>query len=185
MTTDELLARLRASKTDLGRFVEAMVRDQLPQLLVSANAVQAWQEREPQTWVLVCDWLAEQGKSARLVNPCQEPKIARSIGVMDYIQRGVLDAQARVHERLHRILVEHGMVLDPGSPLWFDGRPELPQPGEPWTMKLSCRGATSTVEFTPAELDAFLIRPAEVVSQKLRRAVDALKPPNPQEPGLA
>ena len=63
MTADELLAQLRASKTDLGRFVEAMVRDQLPQLVVPANAVRAWQEREPQTWTLVCDWLAEQGKT--------------------------------------------------------------------------------------------------------------------------
>ncbi len=63
MTTDELLAQLRGSKTDLGRFVESMLRDQLPQLVVPANAVRAWQQREPQTWVMVRDWLAEQGKS--------------------------------------------------------------------------------------------------------------------------
>jgi len=30
MTTDELLAQLRGSKTDLGRFVEVMLRDKLP-----------------------------------------------------------------------------------------------------------------------------------------------------------
>jgi hypothetical protein len=30
---------------------------------VPAKAVLAWQKREPQTWALVCDWLAEQGKS--------------------------------------------------------------------------------------------------------------------------
>ena len=66
MTTDELLAQLRGSKTDLERFVESMLRDQLPQLVVPANAVRAWQQREPQTWV-VRDWLAEQGKSVRLV----------------------------------------------------------------------------------------------------------------------
>jgi hypothetical protein len=63
MTADELLAQLRESKTDLGRFVEAMLRDQRPQLVVPANAVRAWQEREPQTWAMVRDWLAEQGKS--------------------------------------------------------------------------------------------------------------------------
>jgi hypothetical protein len=92
----------------------------------------------------------------------------------------------RVTERLGRILAEHGMVLDPGSPVWFDGRIELPLPGEPWTMKLYYRGATSSVELTPAELDAFLdVRPPEVVSAKLRRAVDALRPPRPQEHGLA
>ena len=60
---------------------------------------------------------------------------------MDYTQHGVLDAQMRVTERLDRILAEHGMVLDPGWPLWFDGRLELPTPGEPWTMRLSYRGA--------------------------------------------
>ncbi len=106
--------------------------------------------------------------------------------MVDYSQHGVLDARMRVSERLGRILAEHGMVLDPGSPLWFDGRLELPRPGAPWTMKLSFRGATAPVEFTPAELDAFLeTHPHEVVSAKLQRAVDALKPPRPQERGLA
>lgn len=105
---------------------------------------------------------------------------------MDYTRRGVMDAQMRVNERLHRILAESDMVLDPGSPIWFDGRPDLPKPGEPWTMKLSSRGAMAAVEFSPAELDAFLeVRPPEVISAKLRRAVDALRPPTPQEHGLA
>jgi hypothetical protein len=48
----------------LGRFVEAMLRDQLPCLVVPANAVRAWQEREPLTWAMVRDWLAEQGRTA-------------------------------------------------------------------------------------------------------------------------
>jgi hypothetical protein len=63
MTADELLAQLRGSKTDLGRFVEVMLRDELPHLVVPANAVRAWQKRDPQTWAMVLDWLAEQGKS--------------------------------------------------------------------------------------------------------------------------
>jgi hypothetical protein len=63
MTVDELLVQLRGSKTDLGRFVETMVRNQLPYLVVPASAVRAWQETEPQTWAMVCDWLAEHGKS--------------------------------------------------------------------------------------------------------------------------
>jgi hypothetical protein len=62
-TAMELLVQLRGSKTDLGRFVEAMLRDELPNLVVPANAVRAWQEREPQTWAMVRDWVAEQGKS--------------------------------------------------------------------------------------------------------------------------
>ena len=45
------------------RFVKAMRRDQRPHLVVSTNAVRAWQEREPQNWAMVCDWLAERGKS--------------------------------------------------------------------------------------------------------------------------
>jgi hypothetical protein len=67
MTADELLAQLRGSKTDLARFVEVMLRDQRADLVVPASAVRAWQEREPQTWAMVRDWLAEQGKSVRLV----------------------------------------------------------------------------------------------------------------------
>ncbi len=67
MTTDELLAQLRGSSTDLGRFVEVMLQDQLLQLVVPANAERAWQEREPQTWTMVCDWLAGQGKSVVIV----------------------------------------------------------------------------------------------------------------------
>ena len=63
MTADELIGQLRGSKTDLGRFVELMLRDQLHNLVVPAKAVRAWQERDPQTWAMVCDWLAEQGKS--------------------------------------------------------------------------------------------------------------------------
>jgi hypothetical protein len=63
MTADELLAQLRGSKTDLKRFVEIMLRDESPHLVVPAKAVRAWQDREPQTWAMVCDWLAEQGKS--------------------------------------------------------------------------------------------------------------------------
>ena len=67
MTTAELLAQSRRSKTDLGRFVEVMLLDNQPHLVVPANAVRAWQEREPQTWAMVRDWLAEQGKSVGLV----------------------------------------------------------------------------------------------------------------------
>jgi hypothetical protein len=63
---------------------------------------------------------------------------------------------------------------------------DLPKPGEPWKMTLSCHGATSSVEFRPTELDEFLFGyPNEVVSGRLRRAVAALQKPRPQEEGLA
>jgi len=67
MTSDEVLSRLQGSQTDLGRFVKAMLRNQQPHLIVPANAVRAWQEREPRSWEMVCDWLAEQGKSVVLI----------------------------------------------------------------------------------------------------------------------
>ena len=63
MTADEILLTLKESKTDLCRFVEIMQRDQLPNLVVPATAVRAWQERDPQAWAMVCDWVAAQGKS--------------------------------------------------------------------------------------------------------------------------
>jgi hypothetical protein len=104
---------------------------------------------------------------------------------VDYTPQGVLAVQARVHERLQRLLVERDIVLDPGSPLWFDGRLDLPKPGERWKMALSCRGATASVEFTPTELDAFLAQHSgEGVSGRLRQAVAALQQPRPQEEGL-
>ncbi|HEX6031853.1 MAG TPA: hypothetical protein VFY90_10510 [Tepidiformaceae bacterium] len=105
---------------------------------------------------------------------------------MDYTEHGVRTAQGRIHERLSRILAEHGMVLDSGSPVWFDGRLDLPKPGEPWKMTLSCHGARTSVEFRPTELDSFLLgQSTEVVSRRLRRAVEALQRPKPQERGLA
>src|SRR5262245_40811414 len=67
MTSDEVLSRLQGSKTDLGRFVTAMLRNQQPHLIVPASAVRAWQRREPRSWEMVCDWLAEQGKTIVLI----------------------------------------------------------------------------------------------------------------------
>jgi hypothetical protein len=105
---------------------------------------------------------------------------------MDYTPQGVLAVQVRIHERLQRFLVERDIVLDPDSPLWFDGRLDLPKPGERWKMTLSYHGTTASAEFTPAELDAFLSgQPTEVVSGSLRQAVAALERPKPQERGLA
>jgi hypothetical protein len=107
-------------------------------------------------------------------------------GPMDYTQQGVLTVRRRVYERLQPFLTERSIVLDPEYPLWFDGRLDIPKPGEPWKMKLSCHGATASVEFRPTELDEFLSGyPNEVVSGRLRRAVAALQKPRPQEEGLA
>jgi hypothetical protein len=57
MKTDELLTDLRTSQTDLARFVEAVVRDSMPYVVIPSAAVKAWQRREPQAWAKVAGWL--------------------------------------------------------------------------------------------------------------------------------
>jgi hypothetical protein len=57
---DELLTDLRSSKTDLARIVEAVVRDKPPYVVIPAQAVKAWQRREPGHWAKVSGWLADQ-----------------------------------------------------------------------------------------------------------------------------
>jgi hypothetical protein len=59
MQTEELLTELRMSQTDLARFVEAVVRDSMPYVVVPVEAVRAWQRREPQAWAKVSGWLAD------------------------------------------------------------------------------------------------------------------------------
>ena len=63
MTTEELLAGLRSSPTDLARFVEAAAGSKLPYMLVPAAALKGWQERDPEAWRLVAAWLTAQGKN--------------------------------------------------------------------------------------------------------------------------
>jgi hypothetical protein len=60
MKTEELISELRTSQTDLARFVEAVVRNSMPYVVVPAAAVRAWQRREPQAWAKVSGWLAAQ-----------------------------------------------------------------------------------------------------------------------------
>ena len=56
--TNELLTELRSSRTDLARFVESVIRDSRPYLVIPSQAIQAWERREPQTWAKVVHWLA-------------------------------------------------------------------------------------------------------------------------------
>jgi len=57
MKAEDLLAELRTSQTDLARFVEAVVRDSMPYIVVPSAAVKAWQRRELQAWAKVAGWL--------------------------------------------------------------------------------------------------------------------------------
>jgi hypothetical protein len=61
MTAEDLLIELRSSRTDLARLVEAATRDRITQLVVPQRSVQAWEQREPETWMKVSGWLAAQG----------------------------------------------------------------------------------------------------------------------------
>ena len=58
MTAEALLLELRSSRTDLARLVEAAAGQYLPYLVVPQRSVDAWQQREPETWARVSTWLA-------------------------------------------------------------------------------------------------------------------------------
>jgi predicted transcriptional regulator len=58
ITAKELLTDLGATQTDLARIIEAVDRDKLPFIVVAAQAVRAWEQREPHTWAKVTRWLA-------------------------------------------------------------------------------------------------------------------------------
>jgi len=58
LDTSKLLTELRSSRTDLGRFVETVIRNSRQYLVISSQATQAWERREPRTWAKVADWLA-------------------------------------------------------------------------------------------------------------------------------
>lgn len=62
-TIEELYSELRASPTDLVRYVEATARGNRAYMVVPAEAVKAWEQRAPEAWARVREWLAAQGKS--------------------------------------------------------------------------------------------------------------------------
>jgi len=63
MTTSDLIAELRESRTDLARLVEAAAPAERAYVVVPAQAVKAWMEREPAAWAKVSEWLAANGKA--------------------------------------------------------------------------------------------------------------------------
>ena len=62
MDTDELELDLASSHTDLARYLQAARRTDLPYLVVAAQAVRAWEQREPDVWARFSEWLAAHGK---------------------------------------------------------------------------------------------------------------------------
>lgn len=63
MTTEELLAGLRSSPTDLARLVEAAASSELPYVVVPLAALKGWKQRDPAAWKLVEGWLIAHGKN--------------------------------------------------------------------------------------------------------------------------
>lgn len=61
-STEALLAELRTSRTDLWRWVKAASESQFPRVVIPAEAIRAWQQREPETWAKVAQWFAAHGK---------------------------------------------------------------------------------------------------------------------------
>jgi len=60
ITTTELVAELRSSRTDLARIVETAHRNKFPLLVLPALSVRAWEQREPSLWARVRTWLEAQ-----------------------------------------------------------------------------------------------------------------------------
>jgi hypothetical protein len=67
VSAEDLLNELRNSRTDLARFVEAADRDQLTRIIVPQRSVDAWERREPETWLKVRGWLTARGIAIVLV----------------------------------------------------------------------------------------------------------------------
>ena len=67
MTVEELLAQLKDSRTDLTRIIEAAERAEWPCVVVSSDAVEAWERRAPGAWPRVRSWLDSQGKPVVIV----------------------------------------------------------------------------------------------------------------------
>ncbi len=61
MTPEALLQELRAGRTDLARLVESVAWDGGAWVVVSTEAVRAWEQREPQSWAKVRQWLMARG----------------------------------------------------------------------------------------------------------------------------
>jgi hypothetical protein len=61
MTADDLVSELRTSRTDLARLVEAAARDHPTRMIVPQRSIDAWERREPETWLKVSGWLTARG----------------------------------------------------------------------------------------------------------------------------
>ena len=62
MEIKQLEHDLIASRTDLARYFEAARRTDLPYLVVTSAAVQAWKLREPTLFARFLQWLGTLGK---------------------------------------------------------------------------------------------------------------------------
>ena len=61
-STAVLLAELRNSRSDMWRWVKAASESQSPRIVIPAETIRAWQQREPEIWAKVAGWFAAHGK---------------------------------------------------------------------------------------------------------------------------
>jgi hypothetical protein len=71
--TEQLIRDLRASPTDLARFVAAAVRRRRMIIAIAPEAIVRWERDDPSTWALVRQALAARGIRVRVMPPAPRP----------------------------------------------------------------------------------------------------------------
>jgi hypothetical protein len=67
LTTEALLAELRASATDLAKLIEYCERRRPPAVYLSEAAVTAWEQRAPAAWAAARSWLEGHDIAVRII----------------------------------------------------------------------------------------------------------------------
>jgi hypothetical protein len=67
MSMEEVLAQVSDSRTDLARLIQAAAREEWPCVVVSSQAVQAWERRAPDAWTTAQEWLLSLDKPLVIV----------------------------------------------------------------------------------------------------------------------
>lgn len=92
-----------------------------------------------------------------------------------YTQQGVLDMQLRITELVNCLAAEKAVLLDPGSPIFFDGSMSLPEPGVPWKVTLHSHGKSQAVVLPVDDLADFKAGRLSMVPLKVGMALNALR----------
>ena len=72
-STEALLRELRETQTDLARLVEHVLVRKLSVIVVTSQTVAAWEQRAPEAWGKVKQWLTARNVKIVLVPAHPEP----------------------------------------------------------------------------------------------------------------